>query len=108
MEAVGLRVADGDRCVRGRLWLRVAGAAAELDPERPRLHARRRLSHSIRRSIDHVRYLFARLGVTVIPEMFPLGGADKVIGEDGGISDEKIRKSAESIGRTLVEAMLRG
>lgn len=60
------------------------------------------------RSIDHARYLFGRLGVTVIPQMFPLGNATKVIDEDGNVEDDKIRDSAEAIGKALCERMLAG
>lgn len=60
------------------------------------------------RSLDHCRYLFGRLGVTVIPQMYPLGHADRVVGEDGTIADEKIRARAEAVGRALAEALRRG
>jgi len=59
------------------------------------------------RSLDHVRYLFGRLGVTVIPEMYPLAHAGKAIADDGSIADGKIRDSARAVGRALAGAMMR-
>ncbi len=57
------------------------------------------------RALDHGWYILSHLGVTVIPQNFPLGGAGAIIDGEGNIADDAIRESARAIGAALVEAM---
>jgi NAD(P)H-dependent FMN reductase len=57
------------------------------------------------RSLDHARYIFNRMGATVVPQHFPLNGADKLFDAEGRLTDDKVRKGAEAIGRALAEVL---
>jgi len=57
------------------------------------------------RALDHAWYILSHMGVTVIPQNFPLGGAGEIIDGEGHIADDGIRQSAQAIGTALVKAI---
>ena len=57
------------------------------------------------RSLDHARYILARLGVQIIPENYPIDRADKKFDDDGAPIDEKFRDAVMAVGAALSRAI---
>lgn len=57
------------------------------------------------RSLDHARYMLARLGVTIVPANFPISNADQMFDDDGAVVDEKGAEAMRAVGRALAEAL---
>ena len=57
------------------------------------------------RSLDHARYMLARLGVWIIPANYPVSTADKMFDQAGRVIDEKAGQAMRAVGRSLAEAL---
>jgi NAD(P)H-dependent FMN reductase len=57
------------------------------------------------RSLDHTRYMLARLGVTIVPENFPVSSADKMFDAAGEIIDDDGARAMQAVGHALAEAL---
>jgi NAD(P)H-dependent FMN reductase len=59
------------------------------------------------RSLDHTRYMLARLGVWIIPQNFPVSSADAMFDDEGRVVDDKAAEAMRAVGRALAETLKR-
>jgi len=54
------------------------------------------------RGLVHVRAILSGMGVLVVPGDLAVGGAHKVFGDDGALTDERLEGRLDAVVKTLV------